>query len=168
MISGSISRPPTETSPPAARDTSLRLRQKGIESVKANAPGATVVDNTALTPAWVLLTFCRLLRNRGGSVTVRWASGSSVRVSDAAAEQRNRCKPSISAGARRPTSSTCEELAQAHMMLADRLEYGDLYAIKRMQCEIRAKQASYPDLDRLISALDQRFGARRQEVPARR
>jgi hypothetical protein len=47
-------------------------------------------------------------------------------------------------------------------MLARRLEHGDLYAIKSMRREIRAMEASYRDLDRLISAIDQRFGARRR------
>jgi hypothetical protein len=60
------------------------------------------------------------------------------------------------------------ELAKAHTMLTWCLEHGDLSAIKRTQNEIRAKEALCRDLDRLIWALDRRFGGRRQEVPARR
>jgi hypothetical protein len=60
------------------------------------------------------------------------------------------------------------ELARAQKMLSRCLERGDLFATKRTQHEIRAKEALCRDLDRLICALDQRFGARRQEVPARR
>jgi len=60
------------------------------------------------------------------------------------------------------------ELAKAHKRLSWRLEHADLFAIKRTQCEIRAKEASYRDLDRLISALDRRFGARRQADAATR
>ena len=54
------------------------------------------------------------------------------------------------------------ELAKAHKELARRLEHGELFAIKRTRREIRSMEASYRDLDRLISALDRRFGARRQ------
>ena len=54
------------------------------------------------------------------------------------------------------------ELAKAHKMLSWRLEHADLFAIKHTQREIRAKEASCRDLDRLISALDRRFGVRRQ------
>jgi hypothetical protein len=53
-------------------------------------------------------------------------------------------------------------------MLARSLEHDDMLAIKRTQCEIRAMEASYRDLDRLISALDRRFGARRQADAATR
>jgi hypothetical protein len=60
------------------------------------------------------------------------------------------------------------ELAKAHKMLARRLEHGDLFAINRTQREIRSMEASYRDLDRLISALDRRFGARRQADAATR
>ncbi len=60
------------------------------------------------------------------------------------------------------------ELAKAHTMLSSCLDHGDLSAIKRTHNEIRAKQALCRDLDRLICALDRRFGGRRQEVPARR
>jgi len=37
----------------------------------------------------------------------------------------------------------------------------------RTQREIRAKEASYRDVGRLICALDQRFGARQQATPKR-
>jgi hypothetical protein len=60
------------------------------------------------------------------------------------------------------------ELAKAHKMLARCLEHGDLIAIKRMQREIGVMGASYRDLDRLISALDQRFAARRPADAATR
>jgi len=60
------------------------------------------------------------------------------------------------------------ELAEVHAMLSSCLDHGDLFAIKRTQNEIRAKEALCRDLDRLICALDRRFGGRRQEVPARR
>jgi hypothetical protein len=60
------------------------------------------------------------------------------------------------------------ELAKAHKRLAWRLEHADLLAIKQTQREIRAKEASYRDLDRLISALDRRFGAPRQADAATR
>ena len=53
------------------------------------------------------------------------------------------------------------ELTKAQKMLAWRLDQGDLFAIMRTEREIRAKEASYRELDRLISALDRRFGARR-------
>jgi hypothetical protein len=42
-------------------------------------------------------------------------------------------------------------------MLASASNTGELFAIKQTQREIRAKEASYRDLDRLISALDRRF-----------
>ena len=60
------------------------------------------------------------------------------------------------------------ELAKAHKMLASASNTGDLFAIEQTQREIRAKEASYRDLDRLISALDRRFGARRQADAATR
>jgi hypothetical protein len=60
------------------------------------------------------------------------------------------------------------ELAKAHKMSARCLEHDDQVAIKRTQCEIRAMEASYRDLERLISALDRRFGARRQANAATR
>jgi hypothetical protein len=60
------------------------------------------------------------------------------------------------------------ELAKVHKMLARSLEHRDLFAIKRTQREIRVMGASYRDLDRLICALDQRFGARRQADAATR
>ena len=60
------------------------------------------------------------------------------------------------------------KLAKARKMLARSLEHDDKFAIKRTQCEIRAMEASDRDLDRLISALDRRFGARRQAEAATR
>ena len=59
------------------------------------------------------------------------------------------------------------ELAKAREMLARCLEHRDLFASRQTQCEIRAKEACYRDLDRLISALDRRFGARRADAATR-
>jgi hypothetical protein len=55
-----------------------------------------------------------------------------------------------------------EELAEHSQMLARHQRAGDLSGVKRMRRLVRAKETELITLDRLIQALDRRFGAYRR------